>query len=144
MGTLVSAIGKPVGKASSLADTAIGNNVQAAPGLIATATGGDVFIEDIVLSKDSVALTGPTSVEFSCDNVYGPNTAVLILGSNVAGGLAAQLTVSAIGATVPVKPFVLESGKKLYLHGDDAAGTSGGNTRYSVVGRALTAGATLV
>ena len=46
-------------------------------------------------------------------------------------------------AVLALKPFVLESGKKLFAHGSDAAGTSAGAIKFAVIGRRLAAGATL-
>jgi len=143
LGVVAGAIGKPVGKASSLADNAIPNNSQAAGGLIATATSGDVYIEEVVFSKDGTALAGPTNLELTTNNTYGPNTAADILSLNAITALGAQDTLKMTGATTALKPFVLESTKALYIHGDDAAGTSAGNLRYAIIGRALTAGASL-
>jgi len=136
--------GYPVAIYGTLADTAIGNNTQAAGNTLCTATGGAVLIEDVVIAKDSTALAGPTNIELSTDNAYGEtgvNDPVLV---EAIGTLGSQGRLSAIADGDTEKfPFVLESTKKLYLHGDDSAGTSGGNVNFGVIGRALADGAYL-
>ena len=139
--SLVSAIGRPIGKASSLADNTIPNNTQTVA--IATAS-GDVYIEEIVLSKDNVALAGPTNIELSTNNVYGPNTGDDPLMVAAVGVLAVQDTlVASAAAGTPMKQFVLEDTKVIYIHGDDGVGSSAGNLRYAVRGYAMAAGASL-
>ena len=139
----VQAIGRAVGVAGSMADTAIDNNTQSAGCLMATAA-GDVLITEVALAKDGTLLAGPTNVEVSSDNAYG------LTGTNKPHAveaitlLQANENVACTAATgTAMAPFVLESGKKLYLHGDDSAGSSGGNTRFAVYGTALSAGGSL-
>src|SRR3990167_7788244 len=141
----IRAEGKPVSKVGSLADTAITNNTQAAGNTLCTAS-GDVLIEDVIVSKDGTALTGPTNLEVTSDNVYGDTGVNDVVALIAAATVAATTRIAASGTSTwsTLKlPMVLESTKKLYLHGDDAAGTSGGNTRYAVIGRALSAGGAL-
>ena len=127
----------------SLADNAIDNNTQGAGNTLCTAA-GDVYIEDVALAKDATALTGPDNVEVTSNNVYG------LTGVNAPHAVA---SIALLGANENINgagfagtafvPFVLENGKKIYLHGDTAAGTSAGAVRFTVVGRALSAGGSL-
>ena len=138
--------GYPVAVTGTAADIAgLPNNTQAAGGLLATATGGAVLIEEITLAKDATSLTGPTNVEISSNNAYGltgvgaPHAlkAITLLQNNE--------NIACTGSDgTPLVPFVLESGKALYIHGSDSAGTSAGNYQFAVKGKALTDGATLV
>jgi len=132
-------------KKTTIADgTTIPNNAQAVAGLLATATGGDVLIEEIIWQRGADNFVGPTNYEFSTDNIAGltgaaaPNGVALLVKFN------AQKTgiLSIDGATKQV-PFVLESGKKLYIHGDDAATSAGGTTDFYIRYRRLAAGAYL-
>ena len=124
----------------SLADTSIANNTQGAGNTLATAS-GDVLITEILIAKDSTSLTGPTNVELSSDNAFGLTGAGAPQGLEVLASFQANENVAATGfAGTPLVPFVLESGKKVYIHGDDAAGSSGGNTRFAIIGTALSAG----
>ena len=135
----------PVAVLTTLADNAIPNNSQAAGGLIATASGGACLIEDVVFQKDGTALTGPTNVELSTDNAGGPTgtgSPIVLEPITSLGGNGHFVATQ--DATTYHLPYVLESGKKLYIHGDDAAGTSAGNTSVAVYGRALANGAKLV
>ena len=136
-------VGYPVAKNIVIADNAIPNNSQAAGGLICTATGGAVFIEEIHVAKDGTSLTGPTNLEITTDNAYGPTGTADPVSLEPIASLGGQGRYSAIADSTEKLPFVLESGKKLYVHGDNAAGTSLGNTQFSVIGRALVDGATL-
>ena len=140
--------GYPVMKVGVNADIAgIPNNVQAAGGLLATATGGAVLVEDIVISKDATALTGPTNLRLSTDNVYGDTGAADPVAAVATASVTATTRIAALGTVVwsTLKlPFVLELGKKLYIHGDDSAGTSAGNYQYCVFGRAQNSSTTLV
>lgn len=140
--------GYPIMLTGTKADIAgLPNNTQAAGGLLATATGGAVLIEDVILEKDSTALTGPTNVEITTDDTYGPTgagdpiavVAITALGANDRVGKSGTTTWTTLKF-----PLVLGSGKKLYAHGDDSAGTSAGNYRFTVIGRAANSSTTLV
>lgn len=140
--------GYPVIKIGVNADIAgIPNNSQAAGGLLATATGGAVLVEDIVISKDATALTGPTNLRLSTNNVYGDTGAADPVAAVAVASVAATTRVASLGTVVwsTLKlPFVLESGKNLYIDGDNSAGTSAGNYQYCVFGRAQNSSTTLV
>lgn len=133
--------GRPVGLHVVIEDSTVPNNAQTKA--IATATTGAVWIEEIIIAKDATAFNGPTNIEITCDNTYGP-TGVTNLMANVKAGLAANLSLRATqGGVTPFVPMVLEAGKKLYIEGSDAAGNSAGNLRITVKGCAMADGAYL-
>lgn len=132
-------------KKTTIADgTTIPNNSQAAAGLLATATNGAVLIEDIIWQRGADNFVGPTNYEFSTDNVAGltgaaaPNGVALLAKFN-----AAKTGILSIDGATKQVPFVLESGKKLYIHGDDAATSGGGTTDFYIKYRRLAANAYL-
>lgn len=132
-------------KKTTIADgTTVPNNVQAAAGLLATATGGDVLIEAIIWQRGATNFVGPTNYEFSTDNIAGLTGAAAPNGVALLAKFNANKTgiLSIDGATKQI-PFVLESGKKLYIHGDDAATSAGGTTNFYIKYRRLAAGAYL-
>jgi hypothetical protein len=132
-------------KKTTIADgTTIPNNSQAAAGLLATATGGDIFVEEIIWQRGADNFVGPTNYEFSTDNVDGltgaaaPNGVAILAKFN-----AATTGILSIDGTTKQLPFVLESTKKLYIHGDDAATSAGGTTNFYIKYKRLSAGAYL-
>jgi hypothetical protein len=140
--TLSAEIGGVVGKTGTFADNTLTNNTQVVT--LATATGGDVYIEQIIIEKDGTLFAGPTNFELSTDNTYGQTGADAPVAAEATANLAAHDIVACTAASVtPMVPFVLESAKKLFAHGSDGAGTSAGNIKYTIVGRRMTAGATL-
>jgi hypothetical protein len=140
--TLSAEVGGVVGKTGTFADNTLTNNTQVVT--LATATGGDVYIEQVIIEKDGTLFAGPTNLELSTDNAYGLTGADAPVASEATASLGAHAVVACTAASVtPMVPFVLESAKKLFAHGDDGAGTSAGNIKYTIVGRRMTAGATL-
>jgi len=132
-------------KTTTIADaTTIPNNSQAAAGLLATATNGAVLIEEIIWQRGADNLVGPTNYEFSTDNVNGLTGAAAPNGVALLATFNAQKTgiLSIDGATKQI-PFVLESGKKVYIHGDDAVTSAGGATNFYIKYRRLAANAYL-
>lgn len=140
--------GYPVCKIGINADIAgIPNNSQAAGGLLATATGGHVIIDEIIISKDATALTGPTNLRLSTDNVYGDTGVGDPVAAIAVASVGASTRIAALGTVVWTTlklPFVLESTKGLYIDGDNSAGTSAGNYLYAIRGRAQNSSTTLV
>ena len=141
--------GRAVFNTGTKADIAgIPNNAEAAGGLLVTATGGPVLIDEILVAKDATALTGPTNIRISADgNTYGPSGVAAPIVAIATAAVTANVRVGGLGTTVWTTlrtPFVLESGVGLYIHGDDSAGTSAGNYRWAVRGRAFDAATTLV
>lgn len=132
-------------KKTTIADgTTIPNNAQAAAGLLATATGGAVMIEEIIWQRGADNFVGPTNYAFSTDNVNGltgaaaPNGLAILAKFN-----AAKTGTLSLDGTTKQLPFVLESGKKLYIHGDDAVTSAGAATDFYIKYRRLAAGAYL-
>ena len=132
-------------KQTTIADaTTIPNNSQAAAGLLATATGGAILIEEIIWNRGADNLVGPTNYEFSADNSLGLTGAGAPFGVALLAkfNAATSKVLSLDGATKQL-PFILESGKKLYIHGDDAATSAGGTTAFTIKYKRLVAGAYL-
>jgi hypothetical protein len=132
-------------KKTTIADaTDIPNNAQAAEGLLATATNGAVLIEEIIWQRGATDLVGPSNYAFSTDNANG------LTGASAPNGTAALATFNAaktgilsIDGTVKQIPFVLESGKKLYIHGDNAATSAGGTSDFYIKYKRLASNAYL-
>lgn len=117
-------------KKTTIADgTTITNNTQVAAGLLATAVAGDCLIEEIGWNRGATNFTGPTNLEFTTDNVSGATGVDSPIGVAVLAKFNANTTnVLSIDGTTKQLPFILESGKKLYIHGDNAAVGAGGST----------------
>lgn len=118
---------------TTIADgTTIPNNTQDAAGLLATAS-GDVLIEEITSQRGATDFAGPTNYEFSTDNANGltgaanPNVTIALSGFT-----ANNTAVATVDGSVKQVPFILEDGKKLYVHGDDAATSAGGTTDFYI------------
>lgn len=119
----------------------IPNNTQTG-GAITGAASGNLLIEDIIFETDSTGLAAPTNIEISVDNVSGLTGAAAPLLLEGIASFGANLTVSKKDTTYFI-PFTLETGKKIFIHGDDAAGTGTGEVRITIVARAISVGATL-
>ncbi|MFZ3132768.1 MAG: hypothetical protein WA125_17105 [Desulfosporosinus sp.] len=132
-------------KTTSMADTTvIPNNNQAVGGLLATATGGAVMVEDIIVQRGAVNAAGPTNYRFSTDNVNGLTGKTAPFGSMILAKFNAQLTsILSVDGVVKQLPYILESGKKLYIDGDDAATTGAVATDFYIKYKRLAAGASL-
>lgn len=132
-------------KQTTIADaTTIPNNTQDAAGLLATATGGAIMIEEIIWNRGADNLVGPNNYEFSTDNALGMTGAAAPFGvAALAKFNAATSNVLSLDGTTKQLPFVLETGKKLYIHGDDAVTSAGGTTTFTIKYKRLAAGAYL-
>lgn len=125
-----------------ITSSAIPNNTQTA-GSIALATGA-IVIEDIILETGTTGIAGPTNLEFTTDNVSGLTGAAAPNVLQAVSGLAANKTVVCkTSSTTKILPLTLETGKKLYVDGDDGAGTGAGTVRATILFRRASAGATL-
>lgn len=123
--------------------SAIPNNTQTG-GALTGASSGTLLLEYLILQTDGTGVAGPTNVEISTDNAKG------LTG---AAGPSALVAVSGLGANKTVVvgydgsneklPLYLESGKKLYIDGDDAAGTGGGTVDVIMVFRRVSDSATI-
>lgn len=119
--------------------TDIPNNSQAAEGLLATAGIVDVLIDDIIIQRGATNFVGPTNYEFSTDNSNGLTGEDAPVGVLPLADFNANLTtVLSLDGSTKQLPFVLEAGKKLYIHGDDGATSSGGTTNIYIKYRGIT------
>ena len=127
---------------STIVSSGIPNNTQTG-GTICTAS-GDIIIEDIIFSMDDTGFAAPTNIEISTDNVVGETGAAapILIGAIAAFG--ANETISKKDATSHTLPMVLESGKSLFIHGDDGAGTGSGEGSITICGRPASVGAYLI
>lgn len=140
---LVAPIGSQFALSIAVTSSAIPNNTQTA-GAITDAASAAMLIEDIIFETDNTGVAGPTNLELTTDNAKGLTGAAAPNILQAVSGLGANKSVVArVTSTTKVLPFVLESGKKLYLDGDDGAGTGAGVLRITLVGRRLAAGASL-
>lgn len=120
----------------------IPNNTQTA-GALTGAASGALLVEGMVIETGATGLAGPTNIEISTDNVKGLTGAGAPNVTTAISGLGANKTVNIRDASGEVVPFVLESGKKIYIDGDDGAGTGAGTARITFYGRRITANASL-
>lgn len=129
---------------TSIADsTDIPDNSQAIGGLLATATGA-IMIEEITIQRAGTNLTGPSNYEFSTDNANGlTGAAAPLIVLPLADFNANKTTVASLDGSVKQLPFILETGKKLYIHGDDAPTGGAVATDFYMKFEPVTAGATL-
>lgn len=126
---------------SNVVSSGIPNNTQTG-GAITGAASGDLILEDIIFQTDGTGLAAPTNIEISCDNANGKTGAGAPIVLEPIASFGANLTVSKKDTTHSL-PMILESGKKLYIHGDDAAGTGTGEVNIYMIFRSLTAGASI-
>jgi hypothetical protein len=125
--------------------TTLTNNTQVAAGLLATATNGDVFIEEICWNRAADNFVGPNNLEFTTDNTAGLTGVDLPVGvAALAKFNAATTNILSLDGTTKQLPFILESGKKLYIHGDDAAVSAGGSTTFTIKYKRMASNAYLV
>jgi len=140
---LINGSGSYIVVTSSVTSSQIPNNTQTAGAITGASSGGLVLI-DIYANTDSTGLAGPTNFEISCDNAAGQTGAAAPLVLEAAGGLGADTSWAASSdATTEYLPVYLETGKKLYIHGDDAAGTGAGVVTITMVFQRVTNSATI-
>ncbi len=127
--------------------SAILNNTQSGSSAITGAASGTLLLIDIYISLDSTGWnhdTPPTNFEISCDNVKGLTGADAPIVLEVSGSFGANTTFQAsVDGDTKLVPFVLESGKKLYFHGDDDTGTGGGTGTITMVFQRVSDAATI-
>lgn len=128
---------------SSVTSSQIPNNTQTG-GAITAAADGAVVIEDILINTDGTGLAGPTNLEFSTDNTDGATGAGAPIFLEAISALGANATESKKDATSTLLPYRLEDGAKVYIHGDDGAGTGAGVATVTLVCRRVADGASLV
>lgn len=134
--------GTPFVLSATVVSSTIPNNTQTSAAITSAASGA-LLIESITLETNSTGVAGPTNVEISTDNSLGLTGAGAPNALAAVSGLGANKTVNIRDAANEVVPFVLESGKKIFVHGDDAAGTGAGTVRITIAGRRITAGASI-
>ena len=124
--------------------TTVPNNVQAAAGLLGTATGGAVMIEDIIVMRGATNAAGPTNYSFTSDNVNGATGKDAPFVEMLLAKFNANLTSTAVlDGAIKQLPYVLESTKKMYIAGDDAVTTGAVKTDIYIKYRPVVVGATL-
>lgn len=126
---------------ATVVSSGIPNNTQTG-GAITGAANKDLILEDIIFQTDGTGLAAPTNIEISCDNVNGKTGAAAPLVLEPVGSFGANLITSKRDTT-HFLPMLLESGKKLYIHGDDAAGTGAGEVEITMIFRAAEKGASI-
>jgi len=127
---------------STVVSSSIPNNTQTA-GAITGAAGADLVLHDILIDTDATGLAAPTNIEFSTDNVSGATGAGAPIFLEAIAALGANASESKKDATSHLLPYRLESGKKIFIHGDDAAGTGAGVATVTLVWQRTTAGGTI-
>lgn len=127
---------------STVTSSQIPNDTQTG-GAITAAADGDVIIENILINTDGTGFAGPTNLQISTDNANGATGAGSPVFEDAISSLGANVSVSGKDAGTLLLPYRLEDGKKLFIHGDDAAGTGAGVGVITIVYRRVADGATL-
>ena len=91
-----------------------------------TITGGDLTVDEVLVQCDGTGWAAPTNIEITVDNAKGLTGAGSPILLDVIAEFGANLSWKSADATTNTLPITLESGKKLFIHGDDAAGTGAG------------------
>lgn len=126
-GMLSAANGTRFTTTSSVRSDEIPNNTQTAGDITAASTGGALILHQIIAQCDGTGWATPTNLEFSTDNAAGVTGVVTPIVLEVVASFGINKTfIATIDGTTKLLPMVLESGKKMFLHGDDAAGTGAG------------------
>lgn len=128
---------------SSVTSSSIPNNTQVG-GAITGASSGGLMLVNILANTDGTGLATPTNIEFTVDNAAGRTGAAAPIVLEATAGLGASVTWNAENdATSNYLPMYLETGKKVFIHGDDAAGTGGGVATFTLIFQRVTDGATI-
>lgn len=127
---------------SAVTSSAIPNNTQTA-GAITGASAGTLVLHEIIVQTGVTGWVAPTNIEWSVDNASGVTGAAAPIMVDAVASLGGNVTVSSKDATSHTLPLVLESGKKVFIHGDNAAGTGAGIGNVYLVWERVTAGATV-
>jgi len=111
---------------SSITSSAIPNNTQTS-GDITGAAGCGMWLEELIVQCDATGWATPTNIEFTTDNTKGLTGAAAPFVLEAVGTFGAQGVFQAEedGDTSEL-PLYLESGKKIFIHGDNNAGTGAG------------------
>lgn len=123
--------------------SSIPNNTQTG-GALTTASSGTLILRNLILQTNSTGLAGPTNIEISTDNAKGLTGAAAPNILKAVSGLGANKTVvCGFDASGETLPLYLEDGKKLYIDGDDAAGTGAGTVDVIMTFERVSDGATI-
>ena len=128
---------------STVTSSSIPNNTQTA-GAITGASSGTLLLINIYINTDGTGLAGPTNMEFSVDNAAGVTGPAAPFITEAIAGLGVDISWDAqADSTTNFLPLQLESGKKVFIHGDNGVGTSGGVAEVTMVFQRITDGATI-
>lgn len=126
-GMLSAANGTTFTTTSSVRSDEIPDNTQTAAAITAASSGGALILHQVIAQCDATGWANPTNFEFSTDNAAGVTGIVTPIVLEVAASFGANKTfIATIDGTTKILPMVLETGKKMFVHGDDAAGTGAG------------------
>jgi hypothetical protein len=89
---------------------------------VATVTGGDVEIDNIIFETDATGLAGGTDLEFLTDDTIG----LAVFWSEAVSGLGANATIDINTASVTKQRTVIHNGKHLQIASTVAACTGAG------------------
>ena len=126
----------------SFTSSAIPNNTQTG-GAVTGASTGALIIKKITVNTNATGWAGPTNIEFSVDNVNGVTGVAAPIMLEVIASFGANLTSSSKDATSNTLPMVLETGKKIFIHGDDGAGTGAGTGSINITFQRVDNGASI-
>jgi len=111
----------------SITSNTIPNATLVSSGLLLTNGSSRILVEDIILYTDPTGVAGPTNVVFATDNTNGLTGVAAPFVAIAVSGLGANKSVTAsVSGTTKILPYLIEAGKKLYVAGNDGAGTGAG------------------
>lgn len=142
-GQLATANGTLLIVTSNVTSSSIPNNTQAG-GAITGASAGALVLEEILVNTDATGWATPTNIEFSIDNANGKTGAAAPIALEATAAFGANASESKKDFTSHSLPVLLETGKKVYIHGDDNAGTGAGVGNVTLIFRRAADGATIV
>jgi len=126
-GMLSAANGSQFLTVSAVTSSSIPSNTQTAAEITAASTGGLLILHEVVTQCDNPGFANGTNIEITVDNANGlTGAAAPIVLEILASFGSLTMMVASADATTARFPLILETGKKVFLHGDDAAGTGGG------------------
>jgi len=122
---------------------AVPSNDQTGP-ITSVATGSLILIDVIINTKTTIADMAPAILEISSDANYGATgfDAPLITEAK-ATFIAATSFQATVDADTEVLPALLENGKKIFIHGNNAAGDKNVVFKVTMIFQRVTNGATI-
>ncbi|MCP4149817.1 MAG: hypothetical protein GY757_18880 [bacterium] len=128
---------------STVVSSGIPNNTQTGGAITGASSGGLVLVE-VLASMDATGLAAPTNVEITVDNTNGPTGAGSPICLDIIAEYGAnEAWVCTEDAAAEYLPLYIETGSKVYIHGDDAAGTGAGEATITMIFRRVTDDATV-